>query len=1127
MNAQQKAALDTHVHCAVLANAGAGKTQVLVQRLLRILVVENVEIDAVVAITFTRAAAMEMRQRLHHLIDGILAGTEEPAPYLGGMPRAVFEPRLRRVLMQIGSARISTFHSFCASLVRQYADVVGRSADVRDADDRLSTELTLEALDATMQHFLVGQRMSDPRVQAVFDALTVNTIQSTVQSLARNSADLRKLGRVLTEPREQILERRQTFVQQARTRQAHRLAVGLMTFLQAWTHVPEIATLCGIINQQAILLSGGDPAACAAFESTLGEWFTKKLTIRKEKLSKSSKQADLPGEPDKGLHSIAAMLRTIWDAETEEHQLTVAQGIAVLAERAAQEYAEIKRRRNVMDFDDMIDDATNLLSNPHVAPIIRGSISHIMIDEFQDTDPTQFHLLELLAPALHDATIAGPNVFVVGDDKQSIYGFRNADVRLFRRARRSIRRANAAVTADDDGLRPLTESYRMHQDLATSVNTICRHAFGAVNAPDDDDELSFDVAYMALTAAVQRSASPQLSSTRVLEITPEALESASEFDHLAAHLVQMLDEQSGVDVFEKHVASRRAQPGDIAVLVRNNSAKSQLADALRRRGLPYTIYGGRSFFSRPEIADVRAALRAAIDPRNDLATATALRSPLLRCPDVDIVRASLRGRKTSLQDGLADLVSSGEASSEAAFAVGFFAHVRTLIAVQPVSDVIEPMLDHCRWHAAVARDSRYTQMVANIDKLIDICRRAEQNRSASLADVLTAISEPERDLEAEGTVMSAENAIHVMTIHASKGLEFPIVALTDLGSSSRTAQFIISDQIGPTIKTPSEIVPAANARAVVERPPALTHLLNQELDRERDEAEQRRLLYVALTRAKAHLVLCLPTADVNDADKGLTGILNAATAQAGPWTRITCTANIDHRGYRGSGRTAGPLSVAFEPLVAPQPLIMTASALNKSASAHTSSVRRRILGAENASTAYGTAVHAALAEVIRSVGLLDDQEIVQRIVSVMKAHDLDRDNARKATAEVLAVVDHALVLEHADVLRTAVIEGTLTALHRETIIEGVLDLRLTALDGAVEIWDWKTNVVRSERHTIEIAESYAMQMRSYAWLCMQAVPGCERVRTRLVFTKAATEGHHVIDVTRSWDKGSLSTLVVE
>jgi ATP-dependent helicase/nuclease subunit A len=1127
MNAQQKAALDTHVHCAVLANAGAGKTQVLVQRLLRILVVENVNIDAVVAITFTRAAAMEMRQRLHHLIDAILQGTEDPAPYLGEMPSAVVEPRLRRVLMQIGSARISTFHSFCAALVRQYADVVGRSADVRDADERLCTELTLEALDATMQHFLVGQQMSDPRVQAVFDALTVSTIQSTIQRLARNSADLRKLGRVLTEPREQILQRRLTFVQQARTRQAHRLAVGLMTFLQSWTHVPEIATLCGNLAAQASLLAGGDPAACADLESTLGEWFTKKLTIRKDKLSKNSKQLELPDEPDKGLQSIADMLRIAWDVEAEEHQLTVTQGIAVLAERAAREYADIKRRRNVMDFDDMIDDATMLLSNPDVAQVIRGSISHIMIDEFQDTDPTQFQLLELLAPALCDASPAGPNVFVVGDDKQSIYGFRNADVRLFRRARRSIRRANAATTADDDGLRPLTESYRMHQDLASSVNTICQHAFGMVDAPDDDDELSFDVAYMALAAAVQRTASPRLSSTRVLELTPESLEAASEFDHLAAHLVQMLDEDGKVEVFEKHVASRRARPGDIAVLVRNNSAKSQLADALRRCGLPYTIYGGRSFFSRPEIADVRAALSAAIDPRNDLATATALRSPLLRCPDIDIVRASLRGRKSSLQDGLADLVSTGEASAEAVFAVGFFTHVRTLIAVQPVSDVIEPMLDHCRWHAAVARDARYAQMVVNIDKLIDICRRAEQNRSASLADVLAAISEPERDLEAEATVISTDNAIHVMTIHASKGLEFPIVALADLGSSSRTESFLISDQIGPTIKTPSEIVLAGNARAVVERPSALSHVVNQELDRERDEAEQRRLLYVALTRAKAHLVLCLPTADVKDATKGLTGILNAATAQVGPWTRVACSADVDHRSYRASGRTTGPPTVALEPLVAPQPLIMTASSLNKSAASRISSVRRRILGSENASTAYGTAVHAALAEIIRSVGMLDDQDSVKRIVGVMKAHDLDRDTARKATAEVLAVVDHALVRQHAEALRTSVVEGALSAMHGESIIEGVLDVRLTATDGTVEIWDWKTNVVHSTRHTIEVAESYATQMRSYAWLCVQAVPGCERVRTRLIFTKAAAEGHDMIDVSRTWEMNSLSRLVAD
>jgi hypothetical protein len=79
----------------------------------------------------------------------------------------------------------------------------------------------------------------------------------------------------------------------------------------------------------------------------------------------------------------------------------------------------------------------------------------------------------------------------------------------------------------------------------------------------------------------------------------------------------------------------------------------------------------------------------------------------------------------------------------------------------------------------------------------------------------------------------------------------------------------------------------------------------------------------------------------------------------------------------------------------------------------------------------------------------------------------------------------------------------------------------------VEIWDWKTNVVHSTRHTIEVAESYATQMRSYAWLCVQAVPGCERVRTRLIFTKAAAEGHDMIDVSRTWEMNSLSRLVAD
>ncbi len=1121
MNPQQQAALDTHVHCAVLANAGAGKTQVLVQRLLRILVVENVEPDRVVAITFTRAAAMEMRQRLHELIESILHGTEDPAPYLGSLQPEQYVPRLRRLLVQIGSTRISTFHSFCAALVRQYADVVGRSSDVRDADERLSTELCQEAVDAAMQHFLGTERLADSRVQAVFDSLSISAIHKSVAGLTRNSAERRKLTRVLSEPVAVLLERRREAALQIQIDQARMVCAGLLKHLVDFTHIGEIAQVHQTLSELFARMEESDDALgdLGAFLET---WFNRDYTIKKTKLSKESKDSPLPESPEKVLIEQANFVRTPWDESSERYQLMVVQGLAVLSERSAEHYAAIKRRRNVIDFDDMIDDATRLLNDADVSAAIRDSVSYVMIDEFQDTDPTQYHLLELLVPALRTGTGGGPNVFVVGDDKQSIYGFRNADVRLFRRARRAIKGANAASDSPDSGLRPLTQSYRMHQHLVTGINDICRQAFGAVAAPDEDDEVSFDVAYMELAAAIEREARPSLSSLRLLGVDDAQEESDTELDQLARHLAGMLAADSGVEVFERSVAHRPVRPGDIAILVPSNKIKNMVAEVLRRHALPYTIYSGRSFFSRPEVADVRAALTAAANPQNNLATATVMRSPLLRVPDEEIVRASLRGRKSSLQDGLASLVSSGTASNEAKAALRFFLDLRTMITLQPVSEVIMPMLERCGWHEATSADARYRQMVVNVEKLVDICAKAEQDRSATLQDVLDAIAEPERDIEAEGTVMSQDDAIHVMTIHASKGLEFPIVALAGLNGSSKSENFIISEQIGPTISLPEKVVLPSDPLTAAIMPTYLSASSNAIISGQRREAEQRRLLYVALTRAKAHLVVCLPSGDKASQAKGLSRILLEATAHDGPWLR--CTPSSQDLPAEDSIRasSASPLIAPLAAIEAPAPLMVTASVLNRTSSSHAVPVRRRIVGAEAASTEFGTAVHAALAEIVRDVASSTSDEAVARLVSVMKRHELDRERSMQAINEVTAVVSSQLVQHHASALASSVIEGTLMALHGETLVEGVLDVRLTSDDGTVEVWDWKTNIVRSEGHLREVADSYRTQMETYAWLCMQALPDCHRVVTRLVFTKAAVAGFARIDHEHEWLRADVS-----
>ncbi|MBU3699407.1 MAG: hypothetical protein FGM33_05270 [Candidatus Kapabacteria bacterium] len=1121
MNAQQQAALDTHVHCAVLANAGAGKTQVLVQRLLRILVVENVEPDRVVAITFTRAAAMEMRQRLHELIESILRGTEDPAPYLGSLPPTSYEPRLRRLLVQIGSTRISTFHSFCASLVRQYADVVGRSSDVRDADERLSSELCQEAVDAAMNHFLGAERLADPRVQAAFDSLSIGKVHEIVAGMTRSSAERRQMSSILAEPISAALERRRTAADGIRRQQARLVCMELLRHLHDFTDVREIEQLHHSLADLSDRVEGGDEAL-GELTSLLETWFNRDYTIKKTKLSKDSKGSPLPEAPDKALAEMADFARATWDDASERHQLMVTQGLALMSDRAARHYAEIKRRRNVIDFDDMIDDATKLLTDPGVSTMIRESVSYIMIDEFQDTDPTQYRLLELLAPALRDGRSGGPNVFLVGDDKQSIYGFRNADVRLFRRARRAIKGANSATEPADTGLRPLTQSYRMHQHLVEAINDICKHAFGAVAPPDEEDEVSFDVAYMELAAAIERETRQSLSSLRLLGVGDGDDDSDSEFEHLARHLAGMLAADSGVEVFERSVAHRPVRPGDIAVLVPSNKDKSKVAEALRRQSLPYTIYSGRSFFSRPEVADVRAALTAASDPQNDLATATAMRSPLLRVPDDDIVRASLRGRKSSLQDGLADLVASGTASDEAKAAMRFFVDLRTMISLRPLSEVITPMLEQCGWHQATSADARYRQMVVNIDKLIEICAKAEQDRSASLSDVLNAIAEPDRDLEAEGTVMSDDDAIHVMTIHASKGLEFPVVALAGLNTRSHDDTFVISQQIGPTMNVPDKIVLPSDALSTASLPVSMSCRANAIISRQRREAEQRRLLYVALTRAKAHLVICLPSGEQASRAKGLSRILVAATTHDGPWLRFDASSAEDAVDVAARAPVASPLTKPFAPIPPPAPLLVTASTLNRQTSSHATPVGRRIVGTESSSTEYGTAVHSALADLVRSASASSTDESIRRLVSIMKRHELDRERSKQAIDEVLAVLGSSLVQGHTEALASGVIEGTLMALRGETLVEGVLDVRLTSADGTVEVWDWKTNKVRSERQMQEVADSYRTQMETYAWLCMQALPDCHRVVTRLVFTKAALAGWARIDHEQLWHRADVS-----
>lgn len=1119
LNVQQNAALDRHVHLAVVANAGSGKTSVLVERFMRILLLESVRLDQVVAITFTRAAAAEMRQRLQEKIDSISTTAKEQVPYLEYMSLPTLQTKLRTLSAQIGTARISTFHSFCAGLVRQYADVIGRSSDVRDADSRLAGELCAEAVDRAMKELLNPNGINDPDIQQMLDVLTPWTVSSLITQMTRSSAQLREHRAYCALPLDELLSLRERSVGQLQLEAGTELAARLRAHIQPYcASLPALDALCEELRDLQWRCSQGDASASAALVQLLETWFTTKREIRAATIPKGQRGPAMPSPFPSDLVLNLTILSAPWDDAVERRQIQVMHALGKLAEAAAREYQELKRRRNVIDFDDMIDDAMQLLRHEETSSVIRQSIAYVMIDEFQDTDPTQYELLELLAPALTGRDASGPNVYVVGDDKQSIYGFRDADVRLFRRARRAIRNANAIGSHDDSGIRPLAMSFRMHQLLIGGVNDICRTAFGSVAAPDEDDEVSYDVAYLDLKAGVLRDESPSLASIRLAAVPSEDLRKQGEFAAIARQIAHILHLSSGSQVFDKDVPARTPHAGDIAVLVPRNADKAMMAESLRELGIPYKVYGGRAFFSRPEIADIRAALTAAADPLDDLATATALRSSLLRCSDDDILAASLLGRTTSLQDGLALLAKSGEASERASEARAFFDSLRTMLSLQPVSEVIGPMLSLCGWYEVVIHESRSQQMEANVEKLIAICADYEQSQSAALADVLRAISVPEEDLESEEVVIGDDNAVHLMTIHGSKGLEFPIVALAGLNTQIKTPSAITSHQMGPTFSFPTEQVDHANLLGTQRVPPALSHTVNKYIFRRREEAQDRRLLYVALTRAKSHLIIATTAPDDAYETSGLLSILMNSISRQGAWHLWAAPeTTADSTTYRMTSDTAPPVLADVAPLDVPLPELMTASQF---ARRHTSSATRqsarRVITTETSSTAYGSAVHNALAGVIRMDPITELDEITKRAIGILSQTELSRTEALRALNEVMTVLTMPNVAQRRTDLSSAVIEGTLLALHGETIVEGVLDLRLATNEGLVEVWDWKTNNVRSSEHLAMLSDHYKVQMQTYAWLCSKALPDCKRVVTRLIFTKAFSAGIDTCDVVHEW-----------
>ena len=545
----------------------------------------------------------------------------------------------------------------------------------------------------------------------------------------------------------------------------------------------------------------------------------------------------------------------------DERAAAVLPALSRLFLRADARYESSKGNGSMLDMDDLLEKSHQLLAaDADIRHRLAQHYRFALIDEFQDTDPLQWEIIRSLASP--DGQMSGDKLFIVGDPKQSIYSFRAADVTVFARVRAAIAAANAAHQRDsqpfcDDGeildaspderLGSLVmgENFRTLAQPVAFVNALFPKFMQTV--PDEP----FQVGYDPLIGC--RPADVSEGSVELLLLPPDVNRNATEIAlreaELVAHRLSHLLAGNDLQVADQD-GLRPPEPGDIALLLRRRSNLPAYEDALRACGIPFQVAGGQGFYQRQEIYDLANILRVLCNPGDGIALMGALRSPYFGLSD-NALYALTAPQGGRLAEHLADASqrqhlapADQEAATDAVARLQRWEELRDRV---PLVELLHTILEDTGAWGFLCYGERGEQAVANVHKLLDLAREFR----GPLVDFTARLDLLTTEEEREGEALLDADALHILTVHAAKGLEFPIVVVPDLAArfnfqNSAPALIDAEKGIGLRVLDPEQDYKRASSFTRT--------LINRNASR-RQRAEEKRLLYVACTRARDHLLL--------------------------------------------------------------------------------------------------------------------------------------------------------------------------------------------------------------------------------------------------------------------------------
>ncbi|MBU5437401.1 UvrD-helicase domain-containing protein [Tissierella sp. MSJ-40] len=778
INPQEIAITTIDKNIAVNAGAGTGKTKVLTERFVYILengdLEEYREVESIVAITFTKKATQEMMDRIRKEI------------------RKNFnkDPKWRRFYRDMEKANISTIHSFCSKILRE--NILEAKIDplFTVLDDYTSSKLLKEA---AIEELRKGIE-EDERVYLMLRVFKENQISKLAKDFIQAYNLIRTVGLDFSQVKDMTLAYIDTFKITEED-----ISFIKDTFIYLMDRLPKNSSIYKLRD---------DPIWIKFFEKDYGEeelFYI--LEYLQGKIGSSTKEPEHTNKLKMALEKTALA--------KEKENKWIYETILDLLINIDKNYTLRKNEVSGLDYDDLQIIVLNLLKNDSIRKKYQNKFRYIMIDEFQDTNELQKKIFYKLATV--EEKLDKSNLFVVGDPKQSIYGFRGADLDVFYDVILDVKETSNMNSIT------LQKNYRTVNTVLNFINNIFSQVMG-----DGYNELK------------EYHVSNNKIDVEIIEkVDLEIPSNMSKKDYSTYYESRMIAKR-----IKELVSKGEFKYRDFAMLFRASTKSHIYEEALKEYGIPYYNLGGKGYFCKQEVLDLINGLKAISNPFDTIANIGFLRSPMVGMADTTIYWL-LREKENTLYKTMHKEISFlGEEEK------GKIRKTRELLStfynkktIYNISDIIEDLIETTCYLEILLLQQGGKQSVANIYKFIEIAEEYEKINGGTFEDFMVYIEEIRDNNESQAKVESEDaDVVKILTIHKSKGLQFPVVIIPQMSSDNKGiySSILFHKEKGIGLRTD-------NNRALYDE-------IRRDMEKKEFE-ESKRILYVAMTRAEKMLII--------------------------------------------------------------------------------------------------------------------------------------------------------------------------------------------------------------------------------------------------------------------------------